>query len=292
MELQQLRYVVAVAETGSFTRAAERCHIVQSAISHQIKAVEREVGTSLFARSSRRVELTPAGEAFLPHARAGIDSAERAVVAAVAASGEVRGTLTIGVIPTVTAVDLPGVLGMLRARHPRVAVRLRAGSSHDFVAAIEAGTMDAALLGLAESTPPGGVAVRVLARERLVAVVGERHRLGARRRVRLHELAEEPFADFPEGSPGREQSELAFAAAGVVRDVAIETMSTQLLLDLIRGGLAVGMLPSGVAAGVAGVRALAVVDGPRRVEYLAWSGFNPSPAALAFVELCGGSVSV
>lgn len=69
MELQQLRYVLAVAETRNFTRAAERCHIVQSAMSHQIKALEHELGMQLFARTSRRVELTDAGAAFLPRLR-------------------------------------------------------------------------------------------------------------------------------------------------------------------------------------------------------------------------------
>ena len=65
MELQQLRYVVAIAEERNFTRAAERCFVVQSALSHQIKALEKEIGTELFVRTSRRVELTAAGEAFL-----------------------------------------------------------------------------------------------------------------------------------------------------------------------------------------------------------------------------------
>ncbi len=69
MELQQLRYVLAVSETANFTRAAEQCHVVQSALSHQIAALERELGLTLFARTSRRVQLTPAGEAFLPAAR-------------------------------------------------------------------------------------------------------------------------------------------------------------------------------------------------------------------------------
>lgn len=107
MELQQMRYVAAIAEEQNFTRAAERCFVVQSALSHQIKALERELGVKLFARSSRRVELTAAGEAFLVQARASLDAADRAVSAAAAANGEIRGTLTVGVIPTVTTIDIP-----------------------------------------------------------------------------------------------------------------------------------------------------------------------------------------
>ena len=87
VELQQLRYVVAIAEKRNFTRAAERCFVVQSALSHQIKALEKELGTALFVRSSRRVELTPAGEAFLTEARISLAAADRAV--AVAAEREI-----------------------------------------------------------------------------------------------------------------------------------------------------------------------------------------------------------
>src|SRR5215831_6177672 len=108
MELQQLRYVVAVAEEGGFTRAAERCRVVQSALSHQIARLERELGARLFERTSRRVRLTPAGAAFLPAARQCLDAAERAAAEVAAAVGEIRGRLAVGLIPTVAAVDVPG----------------------------------------------------------------------------------------------------------------------------------------------------------------------------------------
>ncbi|MEV4068036.1 LysR family transcriptional regulator, partial [Nonomuraea dietziae] len=87
MELQQMRYVVAVAETSNFTRAAERCMVVQSALSHQIARLERELGARLFERTSRRVRLTPEGEAFLPAARQALEAAERARAEVAAAAG-------------------------------------------------------------------------------------------------------------------------------------------------------------------------------------------------------------
>lgn len=105
-----MRYVIAVAETNSFTRAAERCLVVQSALSHQIARLERELGAKLFERTSRRVRLTPAGAAFLPAARQCLGAAERAAAEVAAAVGEVRGRLMVGLIPTVAAVDLPGIL--------------------------------------------------------------------------------------------------------------------------------------------------------------------------------------
>ncbi|MEW2144905.1 LysR family transcriptional regulator [Micromonospora vinacea] len=99
MEFHQLRYVLAVAEASSFTRAAERCLVVQSALSHQIARLERELGARLFERTSRRVRLTPAGVAFLPAARQCLDASERAAAEVAAAVGEVRGRVTVGLIP-------------------------------------------------------------------------------------------------------------------------------------------------------------------------------------------------
>ncbi|KIP53558.1 LysR family transcriptional regulator [Leucobacter komagatae] len=297
MEMQQMRYVVAVAEERSFTRAAERCRVVQSALSHQVKALERELGVSLFARTSRRVELTPAGEAFLPAARASLAAAERAQVDAAAAAGEVRGALSIGLIPTVTAVDVPRALAEFHRAYPHVQIGLRGGGSDGFVSEIIAGRMDAAILGFPDDVRVTGVATRVLARERLVAVVPEGHPLAGpadaagpagvatlpRDGVRLADLAGETFADFPADTPGRAQSDRAFAAAGVRRDAAFEAMDVGLLLELVRNGLVVTIMARGLVAGQPGVRAVELADGPTRVEYLAWSAFNPSPAALAFL---------
>lgn len=281
MELQQMRYAVAVAEEGNFTRAAERCLVVQSALSHQIKALERELGVELFARTSRRVEITIAGEAFIAQARASLAAAERAVAGATAAAGVVRGTLTIGVIPTVTALDVPAVLGAFHRAYPEVRIRLRGGGSDQFIAAIREGTMDLAVLGLSDSTPPAGVATRVLARERLVVVVSQDHPLARRRTLSLEDMAGTPFVDFPERTPGRIQSDLAFLAAGVRRDVAFEAATIDVILGLVRQGIAVALLSPALAAD--DLVAIEVEAGPTRIEYLAWSDFNPSPAVRALL---------
>lgn len=279
-----MRYVVAVAEERSFTRAAERCFVVQSALSHQIKALEHELGVTLFARSSRRVELTPSGRAFLPQARASLEAAERAVADSTAATGRISGTLALGVIPTVTAIDIAATLGAFHRDHPEVRIALRGGGSDTFVSAIGDGRLDVAVLGLPDTGPPQGVASRVLGRQRHVAVVSARHRLAGRRRVRLADLADEPFVDFSQGTPGRIQSDLAFRSAGLRREVAFEAMSTDLILDLVREDLVITLLPPAVVPEDPDLRTIAVTGGPTRIEYLAWSGFNPSPAAQAFVS--------
>lgn len=285
VELQQMRYVVAVAEERSFTRAARRCHVVQSALSHQIKSLERQLGVELFARSSRRVEVTPAGDAFVTAARESLAAAERAMSAATAADGHVTGRLTVGLIPTVTVLDVPALLGTFHRRHPAVRIGLRHGGSDEFVAAIVDGTLDVAVLGLPESIVPSGVRSRVLARQQLVAVVPEDHALAARTGLQLRDLEHEEFVDFPEDSPGRTQTDLAFRAAGLDRSVTFEVPSTELMLALVRQGLGVTMLAPDLVPTHAGFVALPVTDGPSRVEYLAWSAFNASPAAIALLDL-------
>lgn len=280
-----MRYVIAISEEKNFTRAAERCFVVQSSLSHQVKALEHELGVTLFARSSRRVELTAAGEAFLVQARASIAAAERAGIEAAAANGQVRGSLTVGVIPTVTTIDIPAALGRFHRTHPAVKIKLRGGGSDEFIAAIGAGNMDVAVLGLPDSASPTGVNTRVLARERLAAVVSADYPLASRRRLRLQDLAGETFVDFPEGTPGRIPSDLAFHAAKVHREVAFEAVSTDLILDLVRQGLVVALLsPAVIPSDSDDLRTIPVTAGPTRIEYLAWSKFNPTPAAKAFLD--------
>ncbi len=284
MDLKQMRYVVAVAETGSFTRAAERCFVVQSALSHQIKALEREIGFELFARTSRRVDITAAGAAFLPEARRSLHAAERAVADAAGAIGEVRGRLVLGVIPTVTGIDVPAALLAFRTAHPAVSISLQVGGSDEFIAGIRDGTVDVGVLGLPSGDVPTGVRSRVIARDRHVAVLAADHPLAGRRSVDLARLAEETFVDFPTDTPGRAQSDRAFEAIGLTREVAFEVMALDIMAGLVQAGLGIALLPSAVAP--RGHRALATVSlrrGPTRTEHLAWSAFNPSPAADAFV---------
>lgn len=279
-----MRYVLAVAETRNFTRAAEQCFVVQSALSHQVRKLEDEIGTALFARTSRQVQLTAAGEAFLPWARTSLETAERAVAEATAAVGVVSGPLTIGLIPTVAALDVPALLRQVRQEHPQVTVKLRVGASDELISAVREGEIDLAVLGLAEGIVPRGVDHRVLADESLVAAVPEDHPLAGRGTVELSDLAEEPFADFATGSPGRAQSDRAFRAAGLVRQVPYEAPTAELIGALVTAGLAVALLPAPFAP-TDGARTLAVRGGPHRTEFLIWNSFRTSSAAAAALRL-------
>ncbi len=282
-----MRYVVAVAETNNFTRAAQRCLVVQSALSHQIARLEKELGARLFERTSRRVRLTPAGAAFLPAARQCLDAAERAAAEVAAAVGEVRGRLTVGLIPTVAAVDIPAVLKDFHQRHPKARVNLSVGASDELVEQVRQGEIEVAFLGMPVTARPRGVMARELARERLIAVVSPAHPLAGAYSVDLRRLSAEVFVDLPAKTAGRAQSDLAFAAAGLTREVAFEVTNADYLARLVGAGLGVALLPPSYVARLAGVTTIEVTDAPARVEYVVWGRDSRTPAATAFLELLG-----
>ncbi|MBE8476949.1 LysR family transcriptional regulator [Streptomyces justiciae] len=291
MDLQQMRYVVAVAETRNFTRAAEHCDVVQSSLSHRIAGLERELGVKLFARTSRRVELTSAGEAFVTAARECLAAADRAAADAAAATGVVRGRLAVGVIVTTAAVDVPELLQRYRARHPQVRVDLRSGRSDALAAAVRNGKLDIAFLGLPESQRPTDVEALALDHDKHALLVPAGHPLAGTPQVTLRQIADETFVDFVSGTPARAQSDQAFAAAGLTRDVAYEAGVVELITRLVARGLGVALLPSAfitpLAAADPALALIPVADGPRRIEYLIWSRFNPSPATRAMLKVLG-----
>ncbi|MEU0744181.1 LysR family transcriptional regulator [Streptomyces sp. NPDC006134] len=287
MELQQMRYVAAVAETNSFTRAAERCLVVQSALSRQIARLEQELGAKLFERTTPRVRLTPAGAAFLPAARQCLEAAERAAVEVAAAVGEIRGRLSVGLTPSVAAVDIPGALGDYRQRYPQVRISLRVGASDDLVEQVKRGAIEVAFLGLPTTVRPAGVSCRELARDRLVAVVAPDHPLADEPAIDLRRLSSGVFVDLPAKTAGRAQSDLAFSAAGLTRDVAFEVTDADFLARLVGQGLGVAMLPAAYVAQLSGVTTIEVIDTPARVEYIIWSPGSRTPAATAFLRGLG-----
>jgi DNA-binding transcriptional LysR family regulator len=144
--------------------------------------------------------------------------------------------------------------------------------------------MDVAFLGLPRDVRPKGVRSHELARGELVAVVAPGHPLAEEETVTLERLGEETFVDFPAGTAGRLQSDEAFAAAGVRREVAFELTAVDFMSRMIRAGLGIGMLPAAFVSEVPELTVLKVSEAPARVEYVVWSRFRPSPAAGAFLS--------
>ncbi len=248
MNLRQIDYAVAVAETGSFTRAAERCHTVQSALSHQISRLEEQLGARLFERTSRRVALTPAGRTFLTHARQVQEAARRLGDEMAAATGEIRGTLTLGTISTLTVVDLPALLAEFHRRHPQVDIRLHTGMSDRLLEELRQQETDAAFIGVWPGEPVAGVDARLLSEEPLVALLHPDHALAGRKRLSLAELARQTLVDYQAGTGPRQQTDAAFQAAAIERRVTVEVNHVEWLEALVRQNVGIALVPLASAA--------------------------------------------
>lgn len=291
MNLRQIDYVLAVAEEENFTRAAERCHTVQSALSHQISRLEQEFGTRLFERTSRQVTLTPAGHTFVNHARQVRDAARRLEDEMAAATGEIRGCLRIGCISTLSRLDLPGLLAEYHRRHPQVDVQLALRMSDVLMEELRQQQTDIAFIGVWPGEPVLGLDARLLWEESLLALLHPQHPLAGCQELTLQQLAQQTLVDWPAGTGPRQQTDMAFAAQGIKRRVTFEVNHAEMLVSLVRSGCAVGMVPALGAGQHADLLALPVVDGPRRRVYLACHD-SPTPAAAALLALVDGYLQV
>ena len=256
VELRQLATFVAVAEEGSFTRASDRLHIVQSAVSAGVRNLERDLGATLFDRSTHKVQLTDAGQALLPQARATLAAATAARDAVDAVSGGVRGTVLLGTMQAqgMRALNVPGLLAEFRAQHPLVEVHIRhaAGGSSEMATQVREGQLDLAFVALPAGQPPG-VELTALAHEPIMVVAPATHPLAKRRTVPLAALADEPLVDFPEGWGMRIANDRAFAAAGVTRTITYEVNDTASVIDFVRHGLALSLLPASFVEDTSGL---------------------------------------
>lgn len=248
MELRHLEYFVAVAAELNFSRAAQRIHVVQSALSASVGRLEKELGVELFDRSRRQIALTAAGEVFLTHARDVVHTANRARASVDAFRDQLTGTVTLGTLMSWGTLDLPAALEEFRASNPLVTVRLRQSvtGSAGHLTAIADGQMDLALVSI---NAPGSVLVslRELMREPMVFVCESGHALAHRRRVELADLGGQNFIQFPPGWGIRQRLDSGFAAAGVRPVNAYEVADYAITAELIRHRLATTILPASVA---------------------------------------------
>ena len=244
MELRHLEYFVAVAEERNFTRAAARLHVVQSGVSAAIKALEHELRAPLLDRNSKRVDLTDAGEALLPKARAALDAVRAARDAVGEVRGGLRGSLRIGTLTSVGVIDMPALLGDFHRTHPAVTLQLTVSPSGSggLVDGLADGRLDLAIVSL-PGRPPAGVHLRQMHWERLELVLPPGHRLAEMDRITIADLAGEPFVDFPLGYGNRSVVDRAFAAAGVTRQVSTEVIDIGTGARFVAAGLGVAILP-------------------------------------------------
>jgi DNA-binding transcriptional LysR family regulator len=249
MELRHLRYFVAVAEYRNFTRAAEHNFVAQPALSQQIGRLERELGVALFARDRHTVELTPAGQLLLPHARRILADAELAQAELRAYLGLEAGQLRMGLIQTsAAAIDVLDAIKRFHERFPAIEVHVASQTSAEMVQAVAAGTLDLAIVALAREDVPAGLQTRLLSTDPLVGVVGERAADGLAGPVPLPELlARGPLINFTPGSGLRGQVDAALRRAGLETDSRFELAQATDMLRAAAAGLGVTIVPRSLA---------------------------------------------
>jgi DNA-binding transcriptional LysR family regulator len=288
-EIWQLRYFVAVAEQLHFGRAAHALHISQPPLSRAIRALESRLGVALFARSRRRVELTPEGARMLEEARRTIGQLERAVLELRhMASGE-QGRLRIGFVSLADYGVLPELLKAYKTAHPGVRLALREMLSPDQSLALAAGGLDFGLL-LPPVSEAAGLDHMVVQRERFVAALPSRHRLARERgKLSVSALANEPLVMVPrEIAPGLYDIVTGLATkAGISLNVAQEAIQMQTVVSLVSSGLGAAIVPASVSnLGRRGVVYREIADShPPLDVWLAWPRGTLGTAARDFLAL-------
>ncbi|MBP6862161.1 MAG: LysR family transcriptional regulator [Neisseriaceae bacterium] len=285
MNLKQLTYVLAVAETKNFTRAAAQCHVVQSALSHQIAKLEEELGQPLFIRNQRQVSLTQAGLAIIEPAKAMLAAKQALIDAVHASQDEVAGLLALGTISTLNSLDLVTVLSQFHAQHPKVSNRLHMGMSGQLLDDLRQQKADIVFIGV----PPGDQSMmpwphQLLGTEELVAIMAPNHPLAQKTTLSLASLSQQPLVDYPLGSSARRQTDQAFEKAGLKRQVHFEIDHIDWLTQAVANQLALGMVPLSTAQTLTGLVYRPILEAPQRQTYAVWQP-NPSPAAQRFLAL-------
>ena len=284
MELRHLIYFVAVAERLNFSRAAEHLHIAQPAISQQVRALEEELGMPLFDRVSKRVTLTEAGRALLPHARQILNAVEAARNEIRERGSLKRGTVSLGAPPTVSAHALPTKITAFEQKYPGLDVLLREAGTETLVDLVEQGQLDMAIVST-DVLPPSIESTPFL-EETYVLAVGAKHRLSKRRTINITDLKDESFIMFPVGYKLREVTLIACRTAGFEPKVALDGGGMQSALQFVAAGLGVALVPELALTDTNNIFALRIADqNLDRVLGLVWrKTAHLSPAARALRE--------
>jgi len=280
MELRHLRYFVAVAEERHFGRAADRLHIAQPPLSQQIKRLEAELGVTLLHRTTRRVELSPAGALLLERARSIIDAADRAADdCRRAARGEI-GRLSVGFTGSTTYALLPSVAAALRQGLAGVELELHG----EMLTPAQVNGLLNGQLDLGFLRPPvrsRDLTVEIIRSEPLIAVIPSEHRLAAANEIGIEQLADEPFVAYA----SHLRSVLADFVAQVCADhgftpkVAMEVTETATLVSFVAAGIGVSLVPASVAGVMVAGASYRPLTGiaPRVQIALAWRTGDESP---------------
>jgi DNA-binding transcriptional LysR family regulator len=268
MEVHQLRYFLAVAESGAFTEAARRCHVSQPSLSVQIAKLEAELGGALLQRGRRGATLTQRGELFRPRALEVLRQLEAARLESSELAGLKRGRVRLGCMPTTGAYLLPRLLKAFGKAHPGIRLELREESSPVLAASLREAEVDLAIMDEAGLGP--GLAREALFSEALLLAVPPGHALAGRRSVALARLRDEPMIFMKAGHGFRRIALDVMARAGVEPRIVYESGEIETVQALVEAGLGLALVPSMVRK-ARGPAYLDLADsGASRSLFLAW----------------------
>ena len=245
MEFHQLRYFTAAAEDLSISRAAQRLHVTQPALSRQIAALEAELGVALFDRVKKRIVLTDAGRFFLPKARQIICDAETSAQQLREQFGDAPRTLRLGFLSVFLDDLITPVMREFRQRHPKARVSLFELTPRAQLDRLRTHELDAAILGNIEDADRELFAVRRLLRSRMAAVLPEDHPLAAKKTIKLSTLARESFISLSDAVfPGRREFLRGICqAAGFDPQIVSEVDSLSLMIAAVASGDGIALMP-------------------------------------------------
>jgi LysR family transcriptional regulator, cyn operon transcriptional activator len=269
MELRHLRYFLAVAQTRSFTRAAERLHVTQPTLSHQIKQLESQIGTILFERAAKDVELTAAGRLFRPYCERILKEIESSVLAVSELEGLMRGTLRMGVFHSFSNSLLPPILAEFALRYPGVHMVARLVPRVEMERELLSGALDLAVAYTSEDTEH--IVAERLFEEALVLVVGSEHPCAGKQALPMHELAKLPLVLLTQEFGARQFVDRFWAAAGLKPHIVLEMNAIEPILSTIRKSRLASVLSAGAVVDRRGLHLVALTEPPpRRTVALLW----------------------
>lgn len=277
MKLKQLMYVVNLADTAHFKRAAEQSHVSQSTLSMQLQRLEGYLGVKLFDRSTRTVKPTAAGAQILPHARAVLEAAEEIKRIAHETADPLAANIRLGVIPTLGPYYLPHALSTLCKIYPKMRFSLREEMTDDLLDGLEAGRLDAALLALPTDTR---LVERSLFDEKFYAAVPAQHPLTRKKTVRASDFEKEDMLLLDEGHCLRDQV-LEFCGPNYRKLQSVRATSLETIRHMVAMNMGVSVLPGLAAetqppARIGGVETLPFAGGnPHRTIGLVWRRKHP-----------------
>ena len=241
MEVHQLRYVCAIADTGNFSRAAERCKVAQPSLSQQVQKLEDDLGVKLFDRLGRSIRLTEAGRAFIPRARAILEQMDAARTSAADKNADLRGSVTVGVIPTVAPYRMPGYAASFTKKFPDAKLRIIEDTTSVLVQGLRDLSIDVAILAL--PLRHKDLELFPIRTEPLFAVLRKNHPRARAKSLALKDLRGESFVMLRDGHCFRDLSLDTCTRARVTPNIAFESGQFSSLLGMVATGIGVSLIP-------------------------------------------------